>query len=411
MPLKLKDTYVRIVPESKMADIHYLINQADIRPSELKVEDVALLKDYIKQVSADKTRQFKAFEISSYASPDGPFDLNEKLSGKRGSTADKFIKKDFDKVEAAKAAGFFNEKTTAEDWDGFKSEVEKSSVQDKDLILRVLSMYSDPVVREKEIKNMSAAYEALKTDILPKLRRSKLFVNVDKLGRSDEEILAQINSDPKVMNIEELLYAATLTKDVNEQLKYYQIAAENFPKCIRAHNNVGCCYLALGKPDEAIVALEKAKAIDNTDVVKNNLGFAYLLKGDLVKAEEYFTSMATATAESKYGLGIIAVTKGEYDKAVNFFGNEPSYALAHALLLKGDVNKAKVTLESLKELCKCGKPSYLKAIVGARLDDRNYALNNLREAIGFNADWKAYAKTDLEFAKYFNDDTFKSTVQ
>jgi tetratricopeptide (TPR) repeat protein len=410
-PIMMVNKYVRITPENKMADLHYLINQADLQSKELKTEDVQLLKDYIKMVSLDPNRQFKAIEISSYASPDGPLDLNEKLSVKRGTTADKFMKQEFVKVEAAKTAGFFNEKTTAEDWDGFKAEVEKSNIQDKDLILRVLSMYSDPVVREKEIKNMAAAFEVLKKDILPKLRRSKLFVNVDLSGRSDELILSQIKSDPKVLTVEEMLYAATLTKDVNEQLKFYQIAAENFPRDIRAQNNIGYSYLWLAKPDEAIAALEKAKAIENNDVVKNNLGFAYLLKNDNVKAEEYFTSMASATAESKFGLGILATKKGEYDKAVNFFGNEPSYDLALALLLKKDVNRAKVTLEGVKETDKTGKVSYLKAVVGARLDDRTYMINNLREAIGLNAKWKAYAKTDLEFAKFFNDDTFKSAVQ
>jgi tetratricopeptide (TPR) repeat protein len=410
-PIMMGNHFVRITSENKMADIHYLINEADIQSKELKAEDVQLLRDYIKMVSLDPNRQIKTAEISSYASPDGPMDLNEKLSVKRGSTADKFMKQELVKVEAAKAAGFFNEKTTAEDWDGFKAEVEKSTIPDKDLIIRVLSMYSDPAVRNKEIKNMATAFEVLKKDILPKLRRSKFFVNVDLVGRSDEQILAQIKSDPKVLSVEEMLYAATLTKDLNEQLKFYQAAADNFPKDIRTQNNIGFTDLLLGKSDDAIAALEKAKAIQNNDVVKNNLGFAYLQKGDYAKAEEYFTSMATATPESKFRLGILATKKGEYDKAVNYFGNEPSYGLGLALLLKGDVNKAKVTLDALKTPDKSGKTSYIKAVVGARLDDRNYLLNNLREAIGFNADWKAYAKTDLEFAKYFNDDTFKSTVQ
>jgi tetratricopeptide (TPR) repeat protein len=410
-PIMMVDKYVRVIPENQVADINYVINQWDIRNTELKAEDIVLLKEYIKQVSADQNRKFKSLEVSSYASPDGKYDLNEKLSGQRGGTANKFITKEFEKVEAAKAEGFVTSKTTAEDWDGFKTELEKSSVQDKDLILRVLSMYSDPEVREKEIKNMSSAFEVLKTDILPKLRRSKFMVSVDKVGRSDEEITAQFKADPKALSLEELLYAATLTKDFNEKLAVYQKTLELNPKCIRAANNIGYCFIALGKADEAIAALETAKAIANNDIVKNNFGFAYLLKGDNAKAEEYFTSMTTATPESKFGLGILATKKGQYDAAVNYFGSEPSYDLALALLLKGDVNKAKVTLESLKELCKCGKPSYLKAVVGARLDDKTYAMNNLREAIGLKAEWKAYAKTDLEFAKYFNDDTFKSAVQ
>jgi len=409
--IMMKNNFVRIIPESKMADINYVINKSDIRSTELKAEDIALLKEYIKKVAVDSTRKFKQTVVSSYASPDGKFDLNQKLSVNRGASADKFIRKEFSKIEAAKAAGFFDEKTTPEDWDGFKTEVENSSIQDKELILRVLSMYSDPDVREKEIKNMAAAFEALKTDILPKLRRSKMMVNVDKVGRSDEEILAQAKSDPKVLSLEEMLYAATLTKDLNDQLKFYQAAAESYPKCIRAANNVGYTYMALGKTDEAITAFETAKAIQNNDVVKNNLGFTALVIGDLAKAEEYFNSMTAATAESKWGLGVIAITKGEYDKAVNYFGAEPCFNNALALVLKGDVNKAKAMLDGMKELCKCGKPSYLKAIIGARLDDKNYMLDGLREAIGFNADWKAYAKTDLEFAKFFNDDTFKSIVQ
>ncbi len=411
MPVYMKDNYVRITPESQLAEIKYLINSADIRNSELKAEDIKLLQDYIKQVTADSTRKLKNTVVSSYASPDGKFTFNEKLSGKRGQSADKFIKKEFKTVPAAGGESFFNETTTAEDWDGFKTEVQNSSIQDKDLILRVLSMYSDPDVRNKEIKNMSEAFTKLKTDILPKLRRSKMLVNVDKIGRSDEQILAQMKSDPKVLSLEEILYAGSLTKDANEKLAYYTAAADKDPKCIRAHNNVGAALLSLGKADEALASLEKAEAIENNDVVKNNMGFAYLLKGDMAKAEEQFNSMTAATPESKYGLGIIAIKKGEYDKAVNDFGTEPCYNLALAQLLKGDVSKAKATLDGMKEMCKCGKPSYLKGVVGARLDDKTYMLNGLKEAIGFKADWKDYAKTDLEFAKYFADNDFKAVVQ
>jgi tetratricopeptide (TPR) repeat protein len=409
--ISMKDNYVRINPENKMADIHYQINQAEITSKELKAEDIALLKEYIKSVSADPNRQLKSSEVSSYASPDGSMKINAPLSEKRGKTADKFIKKEFEKVEAAKAEGFFNEKTTPEDWDGFKSEVEKSSIQDKDLILRVLSMYADPDVREKEIKNMSAAFEVLKTDILPKLRRSKLAVNVDLVGRSDEQILAQMKADPKLLSVEEMLRAGTLTTDPNEQVKFYQATEESFPNEIRAKINLGCAYMALGKTDEAIAEFEKAKTLQNNDIVKNNLGFGALVKGDMAKAEEYFNSMTAATTESKWGLGVISITKGEYDKAVNYFGTEPCFNNALALYLKGDVNKAKAMLDGMKELCKCGKPSYLKAVIGARLDDKTYMIANLKEAIAFKADWKAYAKTDLEFAKFFNDDTFKATIQ
>jgi tetratricopeptide (TPR) repeat protein len=411
MSIYMKDNYVRITPETKMADVNYVINQANIRSSELKSEDVKLLKDYITTVSTDPNKQLKGTVVSSYASPDGKYAENEKLSVKRGTSADKLIKKEFDKIEAAKAEGFFNSLTTAEDWDGFKTEVENSTIKDKDLILRVLSMYSDPDVREKEIKNMSAAFEALKTDVLPKLRRSKMLVNVDNIGRTDEQILAQAKSDPKAMSLEEILHAGTIATDANDKLAFYKAAAENDPKCIRAQNNIGCALLDLGKTDEALAAFDKAKALENNDVVKNNTGFAYLVKGDMAKAEELFNSMTAATTESKWGLGVIAITKGEYDKAVNYFGTEPCFNLALAQVLKGDVTKAKATLDSMTEMCKCGKPSYLKAIVGARLDDKTYMLNGLKEAIGFKPEWKAYAKTDLEFAKFFADSAFTGLVQ
>jgi len=410
-PIVMKDNYVRIVPETKVADINYVINQANIRPSELKAEDITSLKDYISQVTTDSNKELKGAVVSSYASPDGPLTLNSKLSEKRGTSADKFIKQEFSKTEVAKDPDFFSELTTPEDWEGFKTEVQNSSIQDKDLILRVLSMYSDPDVREREIKNMSSAYDELKTEVLPKLRRSKLMVNVDNIGRSDEQILSQMRSDPKVLSVEEMLYAATLATDDNEKLAFYQTAAQTYPKDVRTHSDAGITLLGLGKTDEALAEFDKAKAIENNDVVKNNTAFAYLVKGDMPKAEEIFNSMTASTPESNWGLGVIALKKGEYDKAVNLFGKEPCFNLALAQLLKGDINQAKATLDGMKEMCKCGNPSYLKAVIGARLEDKNYMLAGLKEAIGFNADWKAYAKTDIEFAKYFADSDFTSLVQ
>jgi Flp pilus assembly protein TadD len=410
-PILMPDKYVRVLPETQYADINYVINQSDIKGSELKAEDIAQLKDYIKNTTSAANKQMKGVTVSSYASPDGTMKINEPLSKNRGKSADKFIKKEFAKVEVAKNADFFDELTTPEDWEGFKTEVEKSNIKDKDLILRVLSMYSDPDVREKEIKNMSSAYDELKTQILPKLRRSKIVVNTDVVGRSDEEILAQMRSDAKVLSVEEMLRAAVLTQDLNEQLKFYQVTAQNNPKDVRPQNNIGYVLLLQGKADEAAAALEKARAIENNDIVKNNLGMASLAKGDIAKAEEYFNSMTAATPESKWGLGTIAITKGKYDEAVNFFGAAPDFNLALALVLKGDVTRAKTTLDNVKDAGKTGKPAYLRAVVGARQDDRNYMLSNLREATAAKADWKAYAKTDLEFGKWFNDDTFKSAVQ
>ncbi len=403
MPLSLKDTYQRIVPEQKIADILYSINRSDIKTSELKAADIAALKDYVAMVALNDRMAVKGFTTSSYASPDGPLTLNEKLSVQRGQAAEKYLKKEYGKMP--ELTSLFSSKTTAEDWDGFKTLVQESSLADKDLILRVLSMYQDPVVREQEIKNMSTAYLALADEILPQLRRSKFIVDVDLIGLSDEEILAAIKGDASALTFDQMLYAATLTTDVNEQLKYYEMATVKDPKDYRAWNNVGWAYLNMGKADEAMVALEKAKALKNDDVVKNNMGFAALLNEDFKGAAEYFGSMSAATPESKFGLGTIALHDGKYDEAVNLLGDKPSMNLALAQLLKGDINKAKATMDAVPP-CKCGAPSYLKAVIAARLDDKDGVLNNLREAIGYNTDWKNYAMTDLEFAKYFTDDAF-----
>jgi len=403
MPISLKDNYQRIVPEQKIADILYNINQSNIRPSELKSADIQALKDYIALVVQNERMEVKGVTNSSYASPDGPLTLNEKLSEARGKAAEKYLQKEYGKMP--ELAELFSKQTTAEDWEGFKALVQESSIADKELILRVLSMYQDPAVREKEIKNMSTAYESLAEQILPQLRRSKLIVDVNLIGLSDEEILAAIKGDASVLSVEQMLYAATLTSDPNEMLKYYQMAAEKEPKCFRAWNNIGWAYLQMGNADDAMVALEKAKALKNDDNVKNNMGFAALLKGDIKAASEYFNSMSAATPESKFGLGTIAIHEGKYDQAVNMLGDTPTMNLALAQLLKGDLNKAKTTMDAVKP-CKCGAPSYFKAVIAARLDNKDGVINALREAIGYNTDWKNYAMTDLEFAKYFTDDAF-----
>ncbi len=407
-PIVLKDKYQRIVPEQKMADILYIINRSDIRPAELKAEDIQALKDYVALVMQNDRMEVKGVTTSSYASPDGPLTLNEKLSVQRGKAAEKYLQKEYGKIP--ELAELFSSQTTAEDWDGFKALVQESSMADKELILRVLSMYQDPVVREQEIKNMSTAYEALADEILPQLRRSKFIVDVNLVGLSDEEILNAIKNDPSILSLEQLLYAATLTEDPMEMLKDYQLAAEKEPKCYRAWNNIGWVYLSMGKADEAMQALEKAKALKNDDNVKNNMGFAALLQGDIQAAAEYFNSMSAATPESRFGLGTIAIHEGKYDQAVNFLSDKPSMNLALAQLLKGDLNKAKTTMESVKP-CKCGAPSYLKAVIAARLDDKDGVINGLREAIGYNSEWKNYARTDLEFAKFFLDDTFDSVTK
>ncbi|NQU82261.1 MAG: hypothetical protein HQ543_12150 [Bacteroidetes bacterium] len=410
-PILIGDMFKRVIPESKGADIHYVINQANVRGSELKAEDINALKAYLKEANEKVNYKFTGTEISAYASPDGPLDLNEKLSGKRAETAGTFFNRELKKakIEEAGKEGFVKTTKTAEDWDGFKELIQKSDVRDKELILRVLSMHSDPVVREKEIKNMSEAFEVLKDDILPKLRRSKLIVNAEVVGFSDEEILNYIENNPDTLGLEEMLYAATLTEDAEKQLKYYGMASEKAPKCFRAVNGMGYTLMKMGKIEESEKAFIKAQELKDGDYVKNNLGFVALVQGDLEKAQGYFTSMEKLTDESNFGLGTINLFNGNYQDAVNYFGTNASFNAALAKLLNGNTTGAKSTLEAIDHKCPWG--DYLKAVVGARMDDENYMIENLRAAVAAVDELKALAKTDMEFGKYFENAAFKAIVE
>jgi len=410
-PILVGDMFKRVIPESKKADIHYVINRANVRGSELKAEDIDALKTFLMEAGEKVNYKITGTEISAYASPDGPLDLNEKLSGKRAETAGAFFTRELKKakIEEGKEEGFLKTTKTAEDWDGFKELLQKSDVQDKELILRVLSMHSDPVVREKEIKNMSEAFEVLKGDILPKLRRSKLIVNVDIVGFSDEEILNYIETNPDTLCLEAMLYAATLTEDAEKQLKYYEMASEKAPKCFRAVNGMGYTLMKMGKVEESEKAFIKAQELKDGDYVKNNLGFVALVQGDLEKAEGYFTSMEKLTDESNFGLGVINIINGNYSDAVNYFGTKPSFNSALAKLLDGNNTGAKNTLEAIDHKCPWG--DYLKAVVGARMDDENYMIENLKAAVAGIDELKALAKTDMEFGKYFENADFKSIVE
>jgi len=272
-PVMVGDKFQRIIPESMMSDILYVINRADIRASELKKEEWKKLMEFINTANANAKIDLKNLEVSSYASPDGAVELNDKLAQKREGSASEYLTKELkkSKVEQVATEGFITKKYTAEDWDGFKKLMESSSIQDKELILRVLSMYSDPVVREKEIKNIAAAYKAIAEDVLPQLRRSKLTANVDMVGYSDEEMKALWLSSPDSLDMEEILYTATLYTDLQTKLAIYNKAAANFPTCFRAINNAGYVNVLLGNTADAQTALLKAKELQNNDAVNNNL--------------------------------------------------------------------------------------------------------------------------------------------
>jgi len=409
--ISVGDKFVRESSSSYEADIKYLINNAEVRPSELKKDELKKLQSSIKALDADPKKGIKGIELSAYASPDGPMDLNEKLAEKRKESASKYFTKDFVKKEKLTKVkdDIFTYLTTAEDWDGFKKLMEASDVKDKELVLRVLSMYSDPAVREKEIKNISAAFDEIKIKILPQLRRSKVTVKVVDAGRTDEEIVAIAQSKPDSLQLEELLYAAKLTPDADKQLAIYQAAAAKYPSDFRAKNDVGYVLVKQNKMAEAKAAFEAAKLVEDNAIVKNNLGVVAFNEGDLAKAEELFTAAMGAGDQVNYNLGIIKIIQGKYADAINYFGSAPEANAGLAKLLNKENDAALSTLNSVKS--DDAIVSYLKAIVAARTQNAELLYTNLRLAVGKSAELKANAAKDLEFAKYFQDATFKSIIQ
>jgi len=412
MTIMMGDNFKRVTSEAYDAEILYVINKYDVRNSELSKAEIKAFQDNITKASKDSNIQVKGAKISSYASPDGEYDLNEKLSGNRGTSAERYLARQLKqlKIEGYDVEGFLKSVQTAEDWDGFKKLMEGSDIKDKELILRVLSMYSDPAVREKEIKNMAQAFEEIKVQILPPLRRSQLAVNVDRIGYSDEELIALAQSNIDALNLEEVLHAAALTNDVNEKLMIYQAAAAKFPDDVRAKNNVGYMLMQMGKLDEAKAAFQEAQAIQDNDAVKNNLGAVALAEGDLAAAEKLFNSTSGGGDVVNYNLGIIKIKQGNYSAAVSYFGSKPSFNAALAQLLNGDVDKCLSTLGELGDVDDA-MVYYLKAVAGARGSKEEVLINNLRKAIEKDAALKAYAKKDAEFLKYAANEAFAGILE
>jgi len=406
------DNFKRVKAESKVADIHYMIQRSDVRKTELTSDDVKELEKYVKETTEKAEKEFKGIIISAYASPDGPEKMNERLSEERQKSADQYLAKVVGKAKMKKedVTALYQMKSTAEDWDGFKKLVEGSSIQDKDIILRVLSMYSDPIVREKEIKNISATYKVLADQILPQLRRSDIVVNVETTGFSDEQILDFAINKPDTLDIEELLYAGKLAQTNEDKAKIYAAATVKYPGCLRAWNNLGYTNIQLKNIAEAKANFEKANEIKaGNPIITNNLGVVALLNGDKDNAQKLFLEATDAGKSVNYNLGILKIMAGDYEAAVNYFQDFKSFNTALAMLLAGKNDSAMKTIDAVEE--ECYMNYYLKAVIAARIGNEGVVLENLKTAIEKKAELKEMAKTDLEFRAYFANDTFKSLVE
>ena len=391
-----EDAYQRIIKQAQEANIMFLIQQANLRNSELKSESMKEFHKKVAEVNAD-TKNFKLnnIEVSAYASPDGGVKLNTGLAENREKNAEKYLNKELKK---AKIEANVDAKYTAQDWEGFQELVSKSNLQDKDLILRVLSMYQDPEQRENEIKNISSVYKTLADEILPQLRRARLTANYDIIGRSDEEINEAFDTDAKVLSVEELLYAATLTNDKARQNAIFTKTTQLFPNDFRAYNNLGEMAFAAGDMAKAESFFKQAAAKNaNAPEVNANLGLCELVKNN-VAAAETFLGKATGANAANEALGNLYIKQGQYQRAVNAFGDAKTNSAAQAQILAKDYNKAKATLQAIQD--KDAMTDYLMAIVGARTNNESLVKSSIKSAIAKDASLATKAANDREFAKF-----------
>lgn len=388
------DSFQRVKAQKQEANIKFLVNQANLRKSELKNNSVTEFVEMLKKINADREGfNLSNVEVQAYASPEGGFKFNDKLAGKRQNVSEKYVK---DQLKKTKMNANIDAHYTAQDWDGFQRLVQASNLQDKDVILRVLSMYKDPEEREQQIRNMSAAFRELADGILPELRRSRLIINYETIGRSDDQIKEQYNADAAKLSADELLYFASLQDTQADQEKVYKKTAELYDKDYRAYNNLAT--IALSKGDKAAAAsyLAKALALDANSAESNaNKGLMSLAAGNMAEAEAAIAKGATSETTA-YAQGVLSLAKGNYAQAQQLFGDKKTNSAALAQLLAKDYDAASKTLDKVENADAI--TDYLHAIVAARRGNKFAATSYLKEALKKDPSLKAYADNDLELA-------------
>ena len=401
-----QDAYQYAIAQTQQAQIKYLVNQANVRTSELKSVSVQDFVKVLREIKNDqKGFQLDNIEISAYASPEGSLKFNTQLAEKRQNSSAKFLQGELKNMELD---ADINTKYTAEDWEGFQELLMASNLQDKEVILRVLSMYEDPEEREVQIRNLSAGFQELTTEILPELRRARLTVNYNLIGRSDDEIQAQYKSNAKALSVEELLYAATLTEETAEKKDIYTTTTNVYPEDYRAYNNLGAISIAEGNLEAAKNYLKQAASKKDCAEVNANRALVALAEGSVEEAE---TFVARATSSPVYNelVGNLNVAKGNYAAAAQSLAGAKTNSAALAEILAKNYTAAEKTLNEVKNAD--AMTDYLKAVVAARTGKNNEAVKNLANAIAKDASLKAKAAKNLDFVTLFNDSAFLNLVK
>ena len=396
-PATAADKFQRIINEKYSADIRFLINQANLRESELKSDEMLRLNRDIKTAADDANRQIEEINIESYASPDGSLDFNTRLAENREANTQSYLTKQLKKDKVTEF-GELTANFTPEDWEGFQKLVAASNIQDKDLILSVLSMYKDPEIREREIRNLSTVFDQLADEILPQLRYSRITASVNVIGKSDAEINKAFDTDPSTLTVDEILYAATLTDDLNRKKAIYTAATNLYPNDYRGFNNLGKVLYQQGDYDAAMASFKKAQRIaPNAPETQMNQGLVALVNDDFRAANQAF-GKAGGVPELGPALGVYYLQQGDVNAAVKAFGNDKSNNAALAQILSKDYSKAKSTLAAIQT--PDATTYYLMAVLGARTNNDQMVTSNLRQAIKLDNKLAKQAAKDLEFSRF-----------
>lgn len=390
-PCVAQDAFQRITEQKQEANIKFLIQQAELRKSELKSNSVQDFVKMLQEIARDQEGlNLSNVEISAYASPDGGLELNEKLANKRQQNTENYVRQ---QLKSANLEGGVSSEYTAQDWEGFQELVKASNIPDKDVILRVLAMYKDPQEREQQIKNLSVAFRELADGILPELRRARMTINYEVIGRDDEQIFAQYKQDASKLSIEELIYAASIASTDAEKEDILKTTARLYANDGRAYNNLGVLAMQQGKNEDAKRYFQQAQAIQQLPETSANLGLIALQEGNLQLAESLIAKSAGASGLAE-ALGNLHLAQGNYALAQQDFGYHPSNSAALAQLLNKDYATAQQTLKNVKQ--PNAMTDYLAAIVQTRQGNHDAAASFLRSALQKDPSLKDYADKDLE---------------
>ncbi len=411
MPIEGDNKFQKVIPQTYKATINYLVNSSNVSSSEMNDKDMKEMAQFIKNGKA-KGFKFKSTDVIAWASPEGEISLNENLANNRASSGASATNNYFSRngVKAANDKAFYNKTGKGEDWDGFKSAMQASNIEDKNLILRVLEMYEDKNKREEEIRNLAKTFEIVEDQILPQLRRSEITINAELKSKSDEIITKLAISAPDTLTANELLYAATLESNMDKKLAIYKSAERVYPKDWRGFNNAGFIYAQQNNLEKAKVEFNKAaKLAPSEAVINNNLGMVARLEGDYSTAMDYYNKADGAGEVVGYNKGLIQIKEGAYSDAVGNYGEAKTFNAALAQTMNKDYQKALKTLDG-SDAATTAKGHYLKAIIGSRMKDKSMMLTNLKAAISQDASLKAKAKRDAEFLDYRGDSEFQAAV-